>query len=124
MGLEITHVFGHAVSSMAYMILQEAKDLRMDEGFHEELMNWIGTFDESTEPEILGFIAQEVEVELRDGWDAKGYGSSDYLSRLAAYLGEGYEEEIFYHIVKTSIHRIKEEDSHDDTDGREDQSTT
>lgn len=112
-------LFRNAANSMMYMILQGAKN--NDYSFAEELMSWMESFDETTDPAVLAVLAEDVEVELREGWSYTSYGHPDFLAKLAAYIGEGYEEVIFYHIVKRAVIKIKEEDSDEyDTNGGQD----
>lgn len=114
----IHDVYKNAVNSMTYMIIKEAQCFAAGEGYYEELCEWLMTIQPETDSEVLAYIAECAEEELREWSDKSRDG---LLSQLAAYLGDGYEEEMFFSIIKTVLIKIKEEYDDDITNGGQEQ---
>ena len=106
-------LFRDAANSMMYMILQGAKD--NDNSFGEELANWIDSWAETTEPDALAILAEDLECELREGWSFTGYGHPRFLEKLARHIGEGYSDVMFYQMAARIWKKINEEEHGDDT---------
>lgn len=112
-------IYKYAVNSMTYMILKEAQGLFEDCGYGEELGEWMENIQPESDSEVLAYVAECAEQELRE-WSDKA--RHELIPRLAAWIGEGYEEVMFFHIVKTVILKIEEEDSDDSvTNGGQEQ---
>lgn len=113
-------IYKYAVNSMTYMVMKEAQLSQSQSGFYEELMEWVMTIQPETDPEVLAYISECAEQELREWSDG---ARDNLLAQLAAYLGEGYEEDMFFHIIKRVLTKIKEEDD-DYTSSSQNEPTT
>lgn len=104
----IHDIYKYAVNSMCHIFLQSA--IHHTNFLIDEVLYWVKQITEDTPKDVLDYIEECIEVELREGWTYVKYGHPRFLEEVRKYIGEGYEDVFFYRIVERIYNKIKEEE--------------